>query len=155
VLGFTSVLFLHHRTVGAWDAFFRVQEKYGHDELRDPVGTFLQAVTPFFENVADRNVPGFQTLLVGALMGAVALAMLVRRKEVPPFDGCILATVLLFWAFPFVIGRGESLYRSEALLVPIVILTRYLPWTVQAALVGLAVALELHMAVLFFESVLV
>ncbi len=154
-LGFASVLLLHHETVGAWDAFFKVQAKYGHDALHEPAGTFARAVGPLFENVADRNVPGFQTLLLGALVGAVALAMLLRRKEVPAFDGCVLATVLLFWAFPFVIGRGESLPRSEALLVPIVILTRYLPWTVQAALVGLAVALELHMAVLFFESALV
>jgi hypothetical protein len=154
-LGFAFVLLLHQKTVGAWDAFFKVQAKYGHDALHEPTGTFARAVGPFFENVADRNVPGFQTLLVGVLVAAVVFAMLLRRKEVPPFDGCVLATVLLFWAFPFVIGRGESLYRSEALLVPIVILTRYLPWTVQAALVGLFVALELHMAVLFFESVLV
>jgi hypothetical protein len=149
------VLLLHHQTVGAWDAFFKVQEKYGHDALHEPLGTFARAIGPLFANASDRNLPAFQTLLVGVLVAAVALAMLVRRKEVSAFDGCILATVLLFWVFPFVIGRGDSLYRSEALLVPIVILTRYLPWTAQAALVGLFVALELHMATLFFESTLV
>jgi hypothetical protein len=153
--GLAAVLFLHGRALGAWDAFFKVQGKYGHDRLRNPGSALLRALSPLFDGDPDRLVPALQTLLVALIVLAIGVAMLVRRKDVESFDVWVFALGLSFWGFPFAIGRTESLYRSEALLVPVVLLTRFLPWTVQAALVGLFVALDLHLAALFFESVLV
>lgn len=43
--GFVAVLALHHVTVGAWDAFFKVQAKYGH-AVHNPAGTLGQLVAP-------------------------------------------------------------------------------------------------------------
>ncbi len=154
-LGFAGVLLLHQWTLRAWNAFFLIQQKYRHDSLQHPLRSFTRAVAPFFENGPDRLVPAFQTLMVAGLIAAILVAMVVRRRKVTAFDVFLLMTVVLFWSFPFVIGRSSSLYRSEALLFPLVLLTRLFPWPAQAAILGLFIAVHFHMAILFFQSVLV
>ncbi len=154
-LGFAGVLLVHQWTLDAWNAFFLVQEKYRHDSLQDPLRSFTRAVAPFFENGPDRLVPAFQTLVVAGLIAAIVMAMVVRRRRVTAFDVFLLMTVVVFWSFPFLVGRSSSLYRSEALLFPLVLLTRLFPWPAQAAILGLLIAVHFHMAILFFQSVLV
>ncbi len=154
-LGFAGVLLVHQWTLHAWNAFFLVQQKYRHDTLQDPLRNFTRAVAPLFEHGPDRLVPAFQTLMVAGLIAAILVAMVVRRRQVTAFDVFLLLTVVLFWSFPFLIGRSSSLYRSEALLFPMVLLTRLFPWPLQAAILGLFIAVHVHMATLFFHSVLV
>ena len=154
-LGFAAVLLVHQWTLQAWNAFFLVQQKYRHDSLQDPLRSFTHAVAPFFENGPDRLVPAFQTLVVAGLLAAILVAVVVRRRQVTAFNVFLLMTVVVFWSFPFLVGRSSSLYRSEALLFPLVLLTRLFPWPAQAAILGLFIAVHFHMAILFFQSVLV
>ena len=154
-LGFVGVLLVHQWTLDAWNAFFLVQQKYRHDSLQDPLRSFMRAVAPYFANEPDRLVPAFQTLLVAGLIAAVLVAVIVRRRQVTAFDVFLLTTVVVFWSFPFLVGRSSSLYRSEALLFPLVLLTRLFPWPAQAAILGLFVAVHFHMAILFFQSLLI
>ncbi len=154
-LGFAGVLLVHEWTLHAWNAFFLIQQKYRHDSLQDPLRSFMRAVAPLFENEPDRLVPAFQTLLVAGLIAAILVAVVARRRQVTVFDVFLLTTVVVFWSFPFLIGRSSGLYRSEALLFPLVLLTRLFPWPAQAAILGLFIAVHFHMAILFFQSVLV
>ncbi len=154
-LGFAGVLLVHQWTLHAWNAFFLVQQKYRHDSLKDPLRSFMRGVAPLFENEPDRLVPAFQTLLVAGLIASILVVVIVRRRHVTAFDVFLLTTVVVFWSFPFLIGRSSSLYRSEALLFPLVLLTRLFPWPAQAVILGLFIAVHFHMAILFFQSVLV
>jgi hypothetical protein len=61
---------------------------------------------------------------------------------------------IVFWAFPLLVGRGVSRYRSDALVLPIVLLLVDLPpWALGALLIWLAVLAE-QMARMFFTGYL-
>lgn len=146
-------------SVGRWDAYLLVQEKYGHG-ANDPLGTLgatlgpLRGAAGFTGDTATR----WQTLLVAVLvllvLAATALAV-VRRAPGARADVPLALVVAAMWLMPLVIGTGVSLYRSEAALVPAVLLLRRLPRDVAAAAVVLAVPLAYVMAQLFFRNVLV
>jgi hypothetical protein len=64
-------------------------------------------------------------------------------------------TTLVFWITPLVVGRGVSLYRSDALAFPVLLLLVELPaWLLAPLLVWLGV-LAYWMAQLFFTGYLV
>lgn len=144
LLGFVAVLLLHQLSAGAWDAFFKVQAKYGHGP-HNPVTTFLSAVR-------GGRVPGLQTAFVGLTAVLFVVGAWLRRRR-PDLPAVLFA--VLFWLFPLTVGRGVSLYRSEALLLPSVLLLRNLPVGLQAAIVAGAALLAIPMALLFFRSVLI
>ncbi len=70
---------------------------------------------------------GAQTLTVAALvLLGLGTAVANRRRPSPVRTWAALAT-LVFWSFPLVVGRGVSLYRSEALVLPVLLLLIDLP----------------------------
>lgn len=146
-------------STGRWDAYLLVQQKYGHG-TNDPVGTLWSTLAPL------RGTAGFtgdtatrwQTLLVAALVlaGLVGTVVaLVRRAEGARTDVPVALVVAAMWLMPLVVGAGVSLYRSEAVLVPAVLLLRRLPRDVATAAAVLALPLAYVMAQLFFRGVLV
>src|SRR5262249_56355987 len=77
-----------------------------------------------------------------------------RRRPDPVRAWAVLAT-LAFWTFPLVVGRGVSLYRSEALVLPVLFLLVDLPpWALAVLLAWLAVLAQ-AMGRLFFTGYLV
>jgi len=151
--GFLGVLLLQWWQVGAWNAFFLVQGAYGH-RLTNPVVSWWYAVgqvlTPPWQAIGE--APHFQTLLVSVWVCAL-LARVVAGRDRP---AVLLALfTLAFWVFPLAMGRGISLYRSEATLMPSVLLLQGAPRTASVlALVGF-VAIAWPMGVLFFRLLLV
>jgi len=149
VLGFVAVLATHQVTVGAWDAFFKVQAKYGHG-LHSPLSTLGHAIS------AGGTVPAVQAIFVAAL---VLLVLVLPRRErgAPrePWIAWVRILVATYWIFPLVMGNEVSLYRADTLLVSAVLLTRRLPFLVQVALVVIAIPLACAMASLFFEGAIV
>jgi len=67
----------------------------------------------------------------------------------------LLLYVVTFWMAPLIAGGNVSLYRSEALLLPAVILLPTLPRWLQFVLLVAAVLLSVPMAALFFRGILV
>ena len=151
--GFVGVLLLQWRQVGAWNAFFLVQGGYGH-RLTNPVVSWWytvgQLLTPPWQGI--REAPHLQTLLVSVWV-LVVLARAVAGRD---RSALLLALyTLAFWVFPLAMGRGISLYRSEATLMPSVLLVQGASRGALAlALVGF-VAIAWPMGVLFFRLLLV
>lgn len=149
VLGFAAVLLVHHVAVGAWDAFFKVQAKYGHG-IHDPLDTFLRALRPLLQGPG--GFPAFQTLLVAVTMVGLIVAGAGRRSQL---DLLIFLFALTFWLFPLVMGSAVSLYRSEALLMPTALLLRHLPLRAQVVLASTFLLVAYPMAMLFYRALLV
>jgi len=96
--------------------------------------------------------PHLQTLLVGVWMSG----LLARRLRTGDRASLLLALyTLAFWVFPLAMGSRVSLYRSEAALLPSVLLMEGLPRPVIALALAGAVLVAWPMGVLFFRLLLV
>jgi hypothetical protein len=150
ILGLIAVFGLHGETVGAWDAFLRVQAKYDHG-IYFPLATWLNAVRPLWDGSGPR-APAVQAIVV-----AFGLGVLVAWRWRVGFssrDALFLGTACVFWLFPLLVG-GANLYRADSLLVPaLLVLSDAPPWVNAAVTLGLA-TLAFFMAKLFFLAVLV
>jgi len=154
--GLLLVLLLHQLLLGHWDAFYWVHRK-GFPAMVQPLDAFLGVVMPAFDPAADprARIVGRQTLTVaGLVLLGIGTALVNRRSRDPVRSWAVLAS-LLFWAFPLVVGRGVSLYRSDALVLPVLLLLLDLPeWVLVPLLVWIAVLAE-AMGQLFFTGYLV
>ena len=155
-LGLWIVLVFHQIVLGRWDAFYWVHQK-GFRGFARPIDAYLGVVGPLFDGGADMRARtvGAQTLTVSmlVLLGLV-LAWRARRRPDPIRAWAVLAT-LAFWIFPLTVGRGVSIYRSEALVLPVLFLLLDLPpWALAILLAWLAVVAQ-AMGRLFFTGYLV
>jgi hypothetical protein len=154
--GFLGVLVLHQILLGHWDAFYWVHRK-GFPAMARPLDAFLGVVMPAFDPGSDprARTAAAQTLTVaGLVLLGLGTAVATRRRPNPVRVWAALST-LLFWLFPLLIGRGVSLYRSEALVLPVLLLLMELPiWALTPVLVWLVILAE-AMGRLFFTGYLV
>lgn len=151
--GFLSVLLLHWWQTGVWNAFFVIQGGYGH-HLANPLVTWGLGVEEVFRPPWQgvQEGPHLQTLLVGVWMSG----LLARRLRTGDRASLLLALyTLAFWVFPLAMGSRVSLYRSEATLLPSVLLMEGLPRPVIALALAGAVLVAWPMGVLFFRLLLV
>ncbi|WP_072622484.1 hypothetical protein [Spirulina major] len=156
MLGFVLVLVLHHVVVGDWLAFFKVQAKYGHG-IHIPIGIFYARIVPIVQPpwVWTQDVQALQTFVVLCFVVAIAVTFFRQRRLLNPQTILLILFMFAFWLFPVITGPGVSSYRAESLLLPSVVLVRYLPWSVQVILTITAVLLAYPMTVLFYQHVLV
>lgn len=156
-LGFAGVLALMYVEVGRWDAFFLVQEKYGH-QLTWPLRTWEAYFRTVTEVPAQDN-PWFwgmvQTVLIGGGMVACSVGYLLIRGWRDRVATLGLLVAGAYWLFPLMMGLGVSLYRAESLLVPIVLLLRRFPTGLIALLTLAELPLFVTMTELFAAGVLV
>lgn len=154
--GFLLVLVFHQLLLGHWDAFYWVHRK-GFSGMARPLDAFLEVVMPALDPAADprARTVGRQTLTVaGLVILGVGTALVTRRRRNPVRSWAVIASIL-FWTFPLLVGRGVSLYRSDALVLPVLLLLLELPaWVLAPLLVWLAVLAE-AMARLFFTGYLI
>jgi len=154
VIGYAAVLWQLHRQAGTWDAFFRVQGKYEHTgNMLDTLGARLKPLVNARYRNAKGLVTALQTLLSTALVGI--LGYKGGRSLSSERTSLLLLYVVTFWMAPLIVGGNVSLYRSEALLLPAVILLPTLPRWLQFVLLVAAVLLSVPMAALFFRGILV
>jgi hypothetical protein len=154
--GFGLVVLVQWLQTGVLGAFFLVQHKYGHG-IHNPVNVFLHGLLPMAQGGwrTFGGAPGWEAIDVAAIVLGLGLATLtVWRREAAPAR-LLMVVIVAFWLFPLVIGPRVSLYRSDALVVPAVLLLARAPVAVQAGLVAVAGVLYFAMATLFFEYVLV
>ena len=144
-LGFLLVLAAMRAQTGHWNAYFLAQAKYGFHFA--PLDTLFSRLKPLV-NARYRTEASFaagaQTLLVLAMMALGCLRFRARPL--------VAAYCVAFWAFPLCVGGHLSLYRAEALLVPLVAL---LPERARLPLLFVAVPVSWAMSVAFFRGTLV
>jgi hypothetical protein len=155
VAGFVAVLVDMKLETGHWDAYFLIQEKYGHG-FHLPVGTFRDAVRPVFEGspVATGQAAALQTLVVGVIVASVFIHAGLRRRRLTSLDGLLLLWLSFYWAFPLT-QHNVELVRSEATLVPLAVLVWRLPRPLLLLAVGTVVWLSVPIAQLFLDGKLV
>jgi len=153
--GFGVVLLIMHHDAGGWDAYFKVQAKYGYHI--GPVMDVLLAHLKPLVNQRYRDMRGvvtaFQTLACLVLVASAAY----RARSYAASDRELLALiyVAIYWLAPLALGGNLALYRSEALLLPAVLLVPGLPRATRIALLIATTVLTIPMAILFFRGVLV
>lgn len=146
-------------SVGRWDAYLLVQEKYGHG-VNSPLATLRSTLEPLLGSAGftPETAARWQTLLVAAIVAlglGATVGGLLRRHTAARASVPTALFVTAAWLMPLVVGSGVSLYRSEAALVPAVVLLRGLPREVAAVLLALALPPAYVLAQLFFAGRLV
>jgi hypothetical protein len=154
-LGFVAALAYQREAVG-WGAFFRVQREFYGNGVFNPISTFLHNTAHVWHGeMQAETIPHLQTLLVAALVIAVLVVSVRRRRELGTLEAVLLVHMLVYWLSPQVIGRHVSIYRAESMLVPMVPLLGRWPASAVAAALVVAAGLGLAMGYLFFATVLV
>ncbi len=151
-IGFAGVLWIFQREAGAWDAYFKVQARYGY-RVGFVLDTLLGHLKPLV-NARYRDAKGFVSALqtLTCLLLMVALALRARRFLGDDRESLLAIYAAAFWAAPL---GNLSTYRSEVLLLPAALLVPALPRRMQLALLLVAVAISVPIGVLFFDGVLV
>jgi hypothetical protein len=143
--GVVAVFVLQHATVGAWDAFLRVQAKYDHRAV-SPLSTLVQAWA-----TAPRPA-SVQSIAVAC--GMVAIALFRALRGFRSRDALLLGCAAAFWLFPLSLAN-VSLTRSEALVFPALVLLDDAPPAACACACAVLAALAWPIAQLFYRGVLV
>lgn len=153
--GFMAVLGLQQVVTGHWNAFFLVQEKYGH-HLTSPAIT-MPMIWDYYWGF--RGQPYFivplQTFLTSAVLFVTLGHTLRRGRYMKPLDRLVTAQVALFWIFPYLMGPSFSLTRAECTLLPLVLLIPSLPRALQHLVIVLFALVAYAIAMGFFSSMIV
>ena len=154
VAGFAVVLLAQQLLLGRWDAWIRTYQK-GLPGLGHPFAGYWDVIDKVITADIQRRTIGIQALTV---MGLVILGLItsaVTRSWKDPVRAWAAMTALLYWAFPLYAGRGLSLYRADALVLPVLLLLPELPLWALTGLLAWLVAIAFSMGQLFFNGYLV
>jgi hypothetical protein len=137
---------------GRWNAYFLVQDRYGHSWQNPFVATW-HALEPLDHGSPFQYVkgPALQTAVVTAAVVAVALYAARHRRTLTGLDGLVLLWAAITWIAPLS-QSALSLQRSQAALLPISVLVRHLHLAVQLALIAVAFVAAAAMENLFFHG---
>jgi len=156
VAGFLAVLLAQQLILGHWDGWYRTYQK-GLPAVARPLEALMTILQPAFADNPDRRprTLALQELTVlGLLVLGLGTALVTRHRGNSVRAWAAMAAVL-FWAFPLLVGRGVSVYRADALVLPVLLLLVDLPvWMLVSVLVWLLTLAE-AMAELFFTGYLV
>jgi hypothetical protein len=153
VAGLATLFVWHAATVGAWDAYLRVQGGYGH-HLGSPLATWRAAVRPLLDAPWEGagEAPAAQAALTG-LLACAAIGEAARRRDPQALLAGLYVAVL--WLVPLGLGGSVSVYRTDTALLPGVVLARDAPRAALVAVLAGLVPVAWGMARLFFELRLV
>lgn len=152
IAGYLLFLGVLDLSVGTWRAELKASATYGIG-LHDPVRTLYTLVTTngvgpsAFLQVSGTLITPFQSLLVLCMIGLMTYVVCTRWSSLTTIDQLVASYGYVFWVVPLVSGLGVAAYRTNALLVPIVILFRYLPRPVILALIVLGAPLAYFLSV--------
>lgn len=155
MLAFLTVLLVERLETGAWDAYFKVQRKYGHG-LHEPLGQIWNVLVPLTRGnpFARGNAPALQTLLVAVVLVLVLVQLALRRRSATRLDLLLALWAVWTWVLPLT-ATHISVWRSEATLLPAAVLVARLPGAVAAVVTAAALAVSVPVALLYFHGQLV
>ena len=152
--GFGAVLLSQQLVLGRWDAWYRTYQK-GLPAVAQPLAAFWDVVKLVVTQDIPRRIIATQALTTLALLILGLVTAVLTRSRWNPLRVWAALTALLFWAFPLFAGRGVSLYRADALMLPLVVLLAELPvWILLPILLWLVLVAK-TMSELFFRGYLV
>jgi hypothetical protein len=163
-VGLLITLAVQRQQTGLWDAYFRDQAKY-HAGYGNPLGTLADTLLkPATPDAAERRLPAVQRNLVNRMgivkaqlvfvtvLLALGLGAVAVRRRASDIEVGALATAVMLWASPLAFGGAISLYRTMALLVPVVVPLRRLPAPVLLPLVVVAAYISYRMVPPFLQA---
>ena len=154
VLGFAAVLLAQQVLLGHWDAWIHTYHK-GLPGLGHPLAGYWDVIDKVVTADIQRRTIALQALTVVGLLVLGLVTSAVTRSWRDPLRAWAGMTALLYWAFPLIAGRGLSLYRADALVLPVLLLLVDLPFWLLVPLLAWLVAVALSMGQLFFNGYLV
>jgi hypothetical protein len=155
VLAYLAVLTEFQRTVGHWDAWFLVQDKYEH-HLTWPVAQLWHRIELLWlANPPMSRWNGAQSTLVLVVMVAAGHVVWRERARLTTAEWSCAVMVTALWVAPLCLAGDLSIHRSEALVVPVVLLVARLPARLNAFLAVAAAIVLASMAQLFFAELII
>jgi len=153
LFGFLAVLAIHQASTGHWNAFFLVQEKYGHG-MHNPLAALPRFAGDAWAARGDwgQTLAPLQSLGMALAVPAALATLAWHWRRATPLEGMVAGLVLIYWLFPITMGPAVSLTRAEAVLLPLVLLLVRLPVAVQWLLVLAFGVLRFHGGVAFFAG---
>jgi hypothetical protein len=158
VVGVAAVFAAQWRMTGHWNAYL-LSEKGRGENGTDPLHalSFAKAATlSFFRDPSRYDLVQYvQTTLVAVIV-LVALALFIFERfssRGGPDIGSTAVFVAVAWLLPLSLG-GVSLYRTDAILLPALILIRRLPTVGVVLLIAAAAPVAYLMDVRFFQGLL-
>jgi hypothetical protein len=146
VLAVALVAAVQRVQTGRWDAYLKVQAKYGHG-LHDPF-------TQTWRSVAAADTKSVQTVVLTVVLATVLVDLAIRWRAAPRLDRLLALWAVVTWAVPLT-QANLSLWRSQAALLPLALLVGRLPRALAAAAVVAAAGVAVPMALLFFHNRLI
>lgn len=155
-LGLIACFLIFELKFNDWQAFFKVQAKYEH-HLQNPILNLADYFSVFNrdELLSDGNIILSQSLLVIATYLLALIVYLRKGKKRTRLHSTILLYASLFLVFPWIVGGELSMYRSEALLLPIVLIFKDFKTDYLTSLLGVLLFIGVPMSMLFFKNVLI
>ena len=149
--GLAAVSVVQRVTSGHWDSYVKVQRFYGHTGV-DPLTTLRRAKAATLSFLQDPHrldlVPSVQLLLTAAFVATVLVMALASRRRADLVPALLVGGA---WLMPLALG-GVALYRSDAALLPGLLVSRRLPPVAQVGFAVVAGLVAFQMDRLFFQS---
>ncbi len=153
IIGLCVAFYTIYTQTHVWDAFLKVQAKYGHG-WNDPFKRMAELLRSIKFNSVE-SIPDIQTLiLIGFFIGLNYLYF-KRRSHRSDLDTVILLFSWIYLSFPWFIGGDLSMYRAEALLMPMAVASKDLQMKWLIAVLIVLISLFIPMSYLFFKQVLI
>ncbi|GIJ46646.1 hypothetical protein Val02_35320 [Virgisporangium aliadipatigenens] len=169
-LGTLGVFATHAVTVGRWDAYFLVQDRYrARGDGSDPGHNLLTLLrdappVPYSPDPAPAHqIERWQQVAPAEMAFALALTLLVtavavlpvlRRRRPDPLDAGLALYTLAIFVTPLLIGTQISQYRAHLLLAPGLLVLRRLPAVAGCGLALVMLPLSYVMGTMFGPRIL-
>jgi hypothetical protein len=161
----TGVLLSGPNAIAAWlrsrslrpalvAGWIRTYQK-GLPGLGHPLAGYWDVIDKVVTADIQRRTIGIQALTVMGLIVLGLVTSAVTRSWKNPVRAWAAMTALLYWGFPLYAGRGLSLYRADALVLPVLLLLIELPIWVLVPMLAWLTAIAFSMGQLFFNGYLV
>jgi hypothetical protein len=163
--GTLAVLILQWWQTGVVGAFFKVQQKYGYLGHKPLLSLYdeLKGLVTAKSMSAEVLIQSQAALVCTWVVLSLGFAAFKKRKELASHTTFHLSSVgaisgiaaFTYWIFPHLLGGQTSFYRSEALALPIVLISPKVPIVVRIVFLSAFLIVGFHMSRMFFKGVLV
>jgi hypothetical protein len=154
-VAYGAVLAEFERTVGHWDAWFLVQRKHDHELTWPFVQLWHRVELLWLADPPMSRWNGAQTALLLIFVAAAAAVVWQERARLTTAEWACAAVAAALWIAPLSLAGDLSIYRSEALVVPVVLLLSRLPARLTAFMAAASAIVLANMSQLFFANLII
>lgn len=126
--GLLAVMIIHQLTVGKWNAFFLTQAKYEH-QIKWPFESIYNQFV--FADTPKRALHHIEVMSLVRACGLILAGVIcwIKRRNLQAIDHLAMLQGLFAWLMPLIAANPVTLasLRSGTLMLPMVIVLRFLP----------------------------